>query len=317
MAALQSKARFILASDHGPPSQITRPQRSPSVAASDRGRIFLQRPVSLSITARRDPGRRPLPQRTAHDPRHIHRFRLRRTHAGAAAVPADRHHLRPAAAADHSASVPSHSLRADRGPDSRGRETIGGQSGADPVQPCVVARHLRRHRAGAGGVRGQKRGRAMAGVRLARAIAADHFHQPAGPAADRRRHAGDRGPPARRRRGGAVRRGHLERRHPRAAVPLLAGRRGASRARRRHPAYPCHGAADVAGLCRPQWSADGPGPARARGVVRRCRTDPASAFGAGVGRGRCHRELGRGGRLRHERGPQGDRARRRTIGTAA
>ena len=35
-----------------------------------------------------------------------------------------------------------------------------------------------------------------------------------------------------------------------------------------------------------------------------------------VGRGRRHRELGRGHRLRHERGPQGDRARRGKIGAA-
>src|SRR6202521_4670518 len=39
-------------------------------------------------------------------------------------------------------------------------------------------------------------------------------------------------PAARRRRRGAVRRGHFEQWHSRAAVPLLAGRRGPSRARR-------------------------------------------------------------------------------------
>jgi 1-acyl-sn-glycerol-3-phosphate acyltransferase len=42
----------------------------------------------------------------------------------------DRARLRPAAAAEHSASLPPHSLRADRGADSRGRNTIDRQSGA-------------------------------------------------------------------------------------------------------------------------------------------------------------------------------------------
>ena len=37
--------------------------------------------------------------------------------------------------------------------------------------------------------------------------------------------------------------------------------------------------------------------ARARGMVRRRRPDPASRRRAGGGRGRCHRELGRGHRL--------------------
>jgi len=64
----------------------------------------------------------------------------------------------------------------------------------------------------------------MAGVRLACKIAANDLHQPAGPASDRRRDPGNRGPIARRRRGGAVCRGHLERWHSRAAVPLVAGR---------------------------------------------------------------------------------------------
>ncbi len=40
-------------------------------------------------------------------------------------------------------------------------------------------------------------------------------------------------------------RGHFERRHARAAVPLGAGRRGASRPRRYRASYPRHRAADV------------------------------------------------------------------------
>ena len=59
-----------------------------------------------------------------------------------------------------------------------------------------------------------------------------------------------------------------------------------------------------------QWCADGPRAARPRGMVRRRRPDPSSASRAVVGSCRRHRELGRGGRLRHERGSQGDSARR-------
>ena len=92
--------------------------------------------------------------------------------------------------------------------DSRGGNTIDRQPRADPLQPRLLARHLRHLGAVARGVRGQERGGAMAGVRLAREIAANRLHQPAGPAPDRRRHPRDRRPAARRRRRGAVRRGH-------------------------------------------------------------------------------------------------------------
>jgi 1-acyl-sn-glycerol-3-phosphate acyltransferase len=78
---------------------------------------------------------------------------------------------------------------------------------------------------------------------------------------------------------------------------LLAGWRGPSRTRQLNATQPCHRAADVAGLCRLRRAADGPGHARARGMVRRCRPRPASASIIVVGSRRCHRELGRGDRL--------------------
>src|SRR3979411_918936 len=103
------------------------PNRSPSVAASDRGRFFVPLLVALSITAARDDPRSsaapafPRLTNLFHDPRHPHRLGLPRAYACAAAIAVDRHRIRLAAAADHSPSVPSHSLRADRGADSRGR----------------------------------------------------------------------------------------------------------------------------------------------------------------------------------------------------
>ena len=135
-----------------------------------------------------------------HDPCHPDRVGLHRTHAGAAAVPIDRHRVQFSAAANHTPPLPSRSLHTDRGADTRGRPAVNGKSRAHPVQSCVLARHLRHHRAGASGVRRQKRSCGMAGVRLACAIAADDLHQPAGPASDRRRDPGNRGSAARRRR---------------------------------------------------------------------------------------------------------------------
>ena len=134
----------------------------------------------------------------------------------------------------------------------------------------------------------------MAAVRLACEIAAHDLHRPEGPASDRRGDPRNRRPLAGRRCGGAVRRGHLERRHSRAAVPLLAGRRGPSRARQRNASYhasPCSrcrwpmsalAGCRWAGACASAW----------RGTAtpiwsRIC-------FIAVVGSRRCHGELGRG-----------------------
>ncbi len=85
-----------------------------------------------------------------------------------------------------------------------------------------------------------------------------------------------------------VRGRHIERRQPRAAVPLGAGRRGEggrSARRHRHPA-------DVDLLHRPAWHADGPAQSPAGGVVRRSRL---SAPHPGLDCARRHR---RGGQLR-------------------
>jgi len=155
--ALQSKARLRLRLIKPPVPDHT-PQRSPSSPRLTGAAFFVSSRVASSIVGRRwAPSlcRCPRSTKRFHDPRHIIRIGLRRAHACAAAVPVDRHRVRPAAAAEHSASVPSHSLRADRRADSRGRPAIGCQSGAHPVQPCVVAGHLRHRRAGAGGVHRQ------------------------------------------------------------------------------------------------------------------------------------------------------------------
>ena len=75
-------------------------------------------------------------------------------------------------------------------------------------------------------------------VGTAAKIAAHGVRRPLAPPPDRRRHRRDRPAAGRRHLGGAVRGRHLERRQPRAAVPLGAGRRGqgGERARReRHP----------------------------------------------------------------------------------
>src|ERR1700674_1193773 len=61
---------------------------------------------------------------------------------------------------------------------------VGRRSAESPA--LILARHMRDISAGAGGVRRQERGRAMAGVRLACKTAANDLHQPAGPASDRR-----------------------------------------------------------------------------------------------------------------------------------
>ncbi len=252
-----------------------------------------------------------------HDPCLIHRIGLCRSDAGAAAVSVDRHRVRPAAATDHSTSLPSHSLRADRGPDPPDRPAIDGKSDADPVQPCVVARHLRHIGALAPVVfvaKSEVAGWPVFGwlARLQRTIFIDRKARHQTGAATReiagRLLGGD----------AVVLFAEGTSSDGMRVLPFrsVAGRRGPSRARQLNASQPAHRAADVAGLCRLRRPADGPGHARSRGMVRRCRPDAASASPAGVGSRRCHGELGRGHRLRHQRGSQGNRARRRTVGAA-
>ena len=100
--------------------------------------------------------------------------------------------LRMAAAPAHSELLSSLRVPGARHPHHRNRLPDRRASAAYRVEPHLLARHFGDHRGRAGGVRGEERGRGLAGVRAVRQAAALGVRRPQPPPQDRRRQQRDR-----------------------------------------------------------------------------------------------------------------------------
>ncbi len=165
-------------------------------------------------------------------------------------------------------------------PRSRDRRSGARPRGAVRFQSCVLGRHCRHRLDHADRLCRQARSRELAACRHHRENAAHGFRRPRTPSSDRRRSRRNRQAPGLWHVCRAVRRRHIERRQPRAAVPLGAARRDRRPRRRRKHLDPTDGGRPIPASTAFRWGASTVRWLPGMAISTSCRTSRRSSNGA-------------------------------------